>query len=188
MKPRRPKLLIASLATACVLSLTINLLQARFIRMLQADEGQPTTYRALYKGQLVPPLEIRELSGEPKVVPFSTDSRPTLIYVFRPGCPWCESNSRSIASLSNQISMRYRIVGLSLVTEGVNDFIKDHHMPFPVYTSPSSRVTSSLHLGVTPQMILISPTGTVVGSWDGAYVGRTKSSIESALSISLPPI
>jgi hypothetical protein len=77
-------------------------------------------------------------------------------------------------------------VGLSLSDEGLTDFLKAHQMGFPVYSSPSGSIVASLHLAITPETVLVSPNGFVLGSWNGAYMGGTKTAIEKSLSVSLP--
>jgi hypothetical protein len=63
--------------------------------------------------------------------------------------------------------------------------MNSHRMTFPVYTGFSESSLASYHLGGTPETIAIAPGGIVLGSWDGAYIGPTKTAVEHFFSIPL---
>ena len=77
-----------------------------------------------------------------------------------------------------KVSGRYRIVGISLTQEGLSDFVASHGMTFPVYSGLSPSMIKTYRLGSTPETIVVSPKGVVLGSWNGAYVGGTKAAVE----------
>jgi peroxiredoxin len=180
----RSNRLSTSLAALSVLLLAIVCLQARYIRTLQIDVEQLASRGAVKEGVSVPDLDVLDLAGNRVLLSYAAGRQPTIIYVFRPGCPWCERNSKAINSLTAQASKRYRVIGLSLSGEGLADFLKAHPVNFPVYREPSRSIVTSLHLQTTPETIVISPAGTVLASWNGAYIGNTQSEIERFLSIS----
>ena len=170
---------------ALAISVGIVALQANYIRRLQIETDSLAARGAVREGLQVPDTDALDLSGKRAVVSYGATSQPTVIYVFRPGCLWCERNEKAVNSFAKQISNRYRIIGLSLSDDGLTDFLKAHPVSFPVYHSPSPSLTASLNLGTTPETIAVSPTGRVLASWNGTYLGATQSGIERFFSISL---
>jgi hypothetical protein len=59
-------------------------------------------------------------------------------------------------------------------------------MSFPVYSGLSHSTIETYHLATTPETIVISPTGEVLGDWQGAYTGATKTAVERFFNISFP--
>ena len=171
---------------ALILCLGIVVLQGKYIRTLQLDEEQLASAGTVDRGMLAPELNVLDSSGKRVVLSYASTNRPTLIYVFRPGCAWCERNGEAVNWLTSQVSQRYRVISLSLEEEGLPEFLKAHAVRFPVYHRPSNSVISALRLHITPETIVISPSGTVLASWKGAYIGSTQSEVERFLAISFP--
>jgi hypothetical protein len=132
----RSNLLSVALAIALTISVAVVFLQARYIRTLQIEKEQLAAQGTIKDGVPVPDVDALDLAGNRVVVSYSAVRQPTIIYVFRPGCPWCERNSRAINSLTTQVSKRYRVIGLSLSDDRLTDFLKAHPVSFPVYHSP----------------------------------------------------
>jgi hypothetical protein len=82
----------------------------------------------------------------------------------------------------------YRVLGISLSSDGLAEFVARHNLNFPTYTGVSAEGARFYHLRVTPEVIVISPAGRVLASWRGAFVDRTKSDIEQFFSIRLPEV
>jgi peroxiredoxin len=166
-------------------SVGINVLQARYIGKLLNATEQAAVSGDLEVGAKVPPLQVSDLSGAPITLSYGDVGKPTVLYIFRPSCVWCRGNAGRVAQLTDALSGRYRIVGISLTKEGLPGFVASHHMTFPVYSGPARSVIKALHLGATPQTIVISPAGVVLGSWDGAYVGGAKAAVERFFGVAL---
>lgn len=156
----------------------INVLQARYISKLLNDGELDAVKGDLAVGLKVPPLEVSAMSGVRTTISYKEVGRPTLIYVFRPSCVWCQRNTRALKDLSQRLSDHYRIIGVSLTSEGLSPFVRSNGMAFPVYTGMSRSMIETYHLGATPESIVISPDGLVLGDWKGAYVGSTKAALE----------
>jgi peroxiredoxin len=137
-------------------------------------------------GEEVPPIEGKDLEGRPVKLTYGGGDRPTILYVFRPQCGWCERNSQNINALAKQLGDRYRLIGLSLSSEDLKEYAGTHDMEFPVYTDLPFSVTSAYKLSGTPETIIISPEGHVVTSWQGAYTGQFQREVENFFSVSLP--
>jgi peroxiredoxin len=170
-------------------SLTVNALQIRRILALQEGVDKLSVRGALALGAKVPgEFSARDQDGREAIIRFASSSVPTVLYVFRPSCVWCQRNSQSVNALAEQTAGRYRLVGLTLSVDGLAEFVKEHRFPFPVYSDIPLSVVNALRLGATPQTIVVSPSATVLEDWTGAYTGIQKSLAESFFSIRLPEV
>jgi peroxiredoxin len=169
-------------------SITINVLEARYIGTLLDTSDLGHAQGGLSVGVSVPPLEVHDSPGKVVTLKYGDSSKPTLIYVFRPSCVWCQRNSDVLNSFTDRVSDRYRVIGISLSEEGLPDFVAAHGIGFPVYSSLSTSTINAYRLGTTPETIVISPRGTVLGSWNGAYTGGTKKAVEKFFGMSIPDL
>jgi hypothetical protein len=168
-------------------SLAVNGVQGTRIFALEDALNQANT-RVLSEGTVVEKLLVNDTAGKPKIIDYSSSVLPTVIYVFRPDCIWCERNSESINSLAKQLAGRYRVIGLSLSVDGLDEFAKEYHSAFPIYRDISQSSIVNYHLQSTPETIVVSTSGRVIKSWRGAYVGSIKSTIEQFFSIRIPAV
>jgi len=182
MEVRWTRILLLSLIGVTVLIIG---LQARYISILQHQLEILTASGKLRAGADMKRLMVSDLNGNQTVLEFENATKPTILYVFRPACVWCERNAGALESLANAVAGSHRLIGLSLVADGTAEFVSEHRMKFPVYTGIPSAAVSSYKLGATPETILIDPHGKVVQSWKGAYVGVTRSAIEEVLSVKI---
>ncbi|MGI9074294.1 MAG: peroxiredoxin family protein [Bryobacteraceae bacterium] len=90
-------------------------------------------------------------------------------------------------ALTERVAGRFRVIGISLSEDGLSDFVASHGMEFPVYSGLSRSAIDAYQLGTTPETIVVSPNGVVLGSWDGAYTTATKPALERFFAISFPP-
>jgi peroxiredoxin len=140
---------------------------------------------SLMKGEALPALEVRSVEGEATSLRFDGD-RPTVLYVLRPSCPWCQKNSRSIASLHAAVQDRYRFLSLSLDDKGVEEFLAKARLPFPTYVASGGALAGKVQS--VPATFVLAGNGTVLEAWNGAYAGPTKSSIEKYFGVPLPRV
>ncbi len=84
---------------AFLISVIINGLQGRYISILLKNAEQIASKGALSVGTTVPPVEVRDSSGRVGSVPYSDTTKPTILYVFRPSCMWCQKNGVAVESL-----------------------------------------------------------------------------------------
>ena len=135
----------------------------------------------------LPDLLAKDLAGHSARIDYRSTAT-TVLYVFSPSCPWCERNSANLASLATQLPRDYRLIGLSLSSEEFDGFVKPHAISFPVYRDLNPDMIAAYRFGPTPEAIVIGPSGTVIASWQGAFVGPTKSLIEKYFSAHLPDL
>lgn len=172
------------LLTALGVSITINVLQARYIGHFIDRSEQTALKGALAIGTKVPPLDVLDLSGKRSRLVYSDTSKPTILYIFRPSCIWCQRNAGALTELAEHASDQYRIVGISLTKEGLAEFVQSHAMNFPVYSGLTPALIAAYRLGTTPETIVISPNGNVRERWNGAYMGGTKTAVERFFALS----
>jgi hypothetical protein len=165
-------MLLIAIATNVVVGLT-----------LKAKLDQLSTPGSSRIGEAINEIRGVDESGVQRVIDLR-GQKPTLLYVSRRGCKWCDSNVRNVAALGLQASTRYRIVELS--PNGVGP------------TGPKAFGIERLaieeeelrRLGVTgtPYTLLVSPEGRIVDVWVGAFGKSNAPRINKALDVELPGI
>jgi peroxiredoxin len=134
----------------------------------------------------VPPLRVKTLDGKPETIAYTTQSQPTVLYVFTPSCPWCRRNINNVKHLTAKRATTFRFIGISLEQKGLGAYVAEHSLNFPVYVDPAPEDRSAYHLGNVPQTLVISQDGTVLKSWRGAYQGGDQAEIEQFFEVKLP--
>lgn len=170
------------LGLVLVVSLIINGLQARYIYILTRSAERASSP---IKGLNITSFEVTDQAGSRTTISFPGNSRPTLLYVFRPNCVWCQRNAQAAGAFFRAVSNRYRVIGLSLDSDGLKEFVAGHGIWFPVYTGLPAAALRRYHLGSTPETILVSTKGTIEGDWSGAYSSDTKRSLENYFGVSV---
>jgi len=148
------------------------------VRQLKADQR-------LSIGQHVPPLRGTLLGQGSTTVSFD-GSAETIFYLFSPKCIWCTRNLANIQVLARNVQPSRRLIGISLLSEGLPEYMKRNGITFPVIYEVPSDLQMVYHLGATPQTILVSPEGAVLRVWGGAYQGDLAREIESFFHVRLP--
>ena len=166
-------------------SVAINALQATRLLRLADSGAEQAVDGELRPGAVVPSLELKDLAGRRVVIDYRAPTS-TVLYVFRPSCTWCALNSKSLASLAEQLPKDYRIIGLSLSSDGLEGFLHSHAIAFPVYRELSPGTLATYRVESTPETIVVAPGGVVRASWKGAFVGTTRQLIETFFSVRLP--
>ena len=188
MKPRRVRLAIRTVGAGAArhvplivlaLSISVNVLLAS--RLLRAQ--QPAAPK-LSVGTMVHPFVGKSVAGDDVRIDYE-DAMPTVLYYFSPTCPWCERNWANVRTLTKQTHGRFRFVGISMTTV-TPEFLRDRQLDFEVASKVSPEVARQYGLGATPQTILVSAEGRVVGNWTGAYTGSQAHEVESYFGLRLP--
>lgn len=179
MRPSRmtvPSLLALSaalvLANVYLLSLNRHLLAQRdsVVRELQRRAE-------LQIGSVVPPLETSDLDGSSVRLSYIGPERATLLLVFSPDCPACDSAWTPWRKAADALAGQgVRVVGLNISDKkSRNDnaeYRRGHDFgPIPFLTISGAVALSAYRLGITPQIILVGRGGIVRGAMTG---NRTK--------------
>lgn len=168
---------------ACLgLSLSINVILGWKIKRLGAISA-PSIQAHI--GMSVPSLRVKTTSGKTHELSLS-NNRPSILYIFRPGCRWCAANLENIRSLSLHEQTTTDFFGLSTSPDGLDEYLKKNPLPFPIYIVDDSSELKSVDFVGTPQTIEISPDKKVIHNWVGAYASGVATSIEQRFHIKLP--
>lgn len=171
-----------------VVSVALNVMLALKIRYLTGMQNALRAERELEVGTEVPPITARRLDGRSETITYADSNRPTVLYVFTPQCIWCARNLDNLKTLVDQKGDDYRFIGISLSKEGLEKYVADHQLTFPIYTDIPKKTGEAYKMGGTPQTVTISPQGKVLQNWLGAYAGDQKSQVEKYFDITLPGI
>ncbi len=135
-------------------------------------------------GRIVPNLRVLDLAGKPQEIDFSK-GRTVVLYVFRPGCEWCEANLERVRALAEARKDNFRFIGLSTTAEGLPPYLVTHSLPFPVFVVANNSELSQLNVVATPQTIEVSTDGRIAQNWVGTAAYKENSAIEHHFAVSL---
>jgi hypothetical protein len=91
-----------------------------------------------------------------------------------------------VKALIEGASPSYRFIGVSLIRDGLVEYLTKARLQLPVYVANSA--TRALKLRGTPETIFISSQGIVKKVWLGAYSGKTSTDIENTFAVKLPAV
>jgi protein-disulfide isomerase-like protein with CxxC motif len=124
--------------------------------------------------------------GQGQTLHFRQATLPTVLYVFTPQCGWCKKNLPNLHALIDASGSRYLLVGISLTSQDLKEYLIKEKLSIPVYADIKPDVRSAYQLGGTPETIVISRDNKVMRVWRGAYEGALKQEIENFLQVQLP--
>lgn len=140
-------------------------------------------------GEQVGGLEVAEGDSSAATAMSSAGQASTVVYVFSDGCAWCRQNSPAIASLYSQAGDRFRFVGVSVGHQAAPSTPPTTlPLPFAVRRLAQRDGPFAQKVPGTPYTLVLSPQGTVLRSWMGAYAGTAKTEIEGFFHVKLPEI
>ena len=169
-------------------SVILNLFLARKTKSLRSALLHVKAEDSLLVGASLPPIAAKGLDGRPTIIRYGPDELPTILYVFTPPCGWCTKNIQNIKTLAERTKGKYQVIGLSLSSDNLHEYVTKSDLTFPVYSDFSPAVANKYRMGSTPQTIVISNEGKLVKEWKGAYMGDTKKQIETQFGLELPGI
>jgi|GEM_PF-1666297 len=171
-----------------VLSVGLNVALAHRLQAVKSKYNAFIEARAGVRGLHIKTLEVEDPVAGGTSTPIDLSGpTPVVMYVFSPSCGWCAKNLNNIKALSSSLQQqnKARVIGLTLSTEGLKEYMTDSHLDFPVYTRLSDAQKLSLNMGSTPQTLVFA-NGTVLRDWHGAYSGKMGSEIENVFHVKLP--
>jgi peroxiredoxin len=182
------RLHVVALTAMLVVSVALNVMLALKIRQLTGMQNASRAERELEVGTVVPSITARRLDGRSETITYADSPRPTVLYVFTPQCVWCARNLDNLRTLIDRKGGDYRFIGISLSKEGLEKYVADYQLTFPIYTDIPKEAGEAYKMGGTPQTVVISPQGKVLQNWLGAYIGDQESQVEGYFDITLPGI
>jgi peroxiredoxin len=165
-------------------SLALNVFLVRDWRRSRALAPKPSQ-PDFSVGERLPPLHVKTVDGRAETIP-SEDLHASVVYVFSPSCPWCRRNHDNIRHLAAEKGASFRFIGLSVESKGLAAYLTGHQLGFLVYAEPSPETRAAYRIGGIPQTVVLSPTGTVLKSWRGAYQDRQQEEVEKYFGVKLP--
>lgn len=175
-----------ALLAIVLISIALNLLLSRQVVRLRDTIAHLKSEGRLAVGASLPPFQAFDLNGRTVTVAYSEESRPTLLYVFSPSCGWCARNLPNIRHLAATVKGEYRILGISLSNQGLEKYIREAGIDFPVLTQASPDSLEAYKLGGTPQTLVISAQGTLLKNWIGAYADQVSEEVQQYFGTPLP--
>jgi hypothetical protein len=138
-------------------------------------------------GTRLPTLRARALNG--RLTDIKHDiGKPTIFYIFKPGCVYCGVNLASIRALAANLNGCCRIIGVSLTKDPPVSYLQSSPLPFDVYYDSDPKDADAYFLGSTPSTIVVSGQGIATANWLGTYRFGTKRAIERMFHVSLPEV
>ena len=165
-------------------SVGLNVYMARRVESLTSSITALKTEGRLQVGTALPAL-IGEALGDGQVPIPGAGSRPTVLYVFTPTCGWCERNLDNIRSLHAAVGTRFNFVGVSLVREGLKEYVQRTNLRMPVIVADDA-MRKVYKFGSTPTTIVVSSDARVEQVWLGAFQGNHVASVERYFGTKLP--
>lgn len=179
-------ILAISVLANLVLSHAVHRDRAELTRLREAIVSLKEEAR-LKHGQALPTLKGQDLDGKPWQVDYSSDDRPTLIYVYSSDCGWCTRNFKNIRALAGEISATHRVVGLSLSPTPLKERRRQvAALGFPVLFDLAPHNLTSYRLGGTPETLIVGADGRLLEVWVGAYGEGVATEIERYFQVKLP--
>jgi peroxiredoxin len=187
----RHSLSVVILAFLLMCSALLNVVLAKKVKNLNQAilhiKTELSAARGLNQGGKAPPIQGKDIDGQPITIAQFSNSSSTVIYIFSPTCMWCSRNLDNIKMLFTQIKKNYRFVGLSLSSESLKEYVLQSGLEFPVYTDLAGQ-SAVIYKGGTPRTLVVSSDGIVLKSWFGAYTGDLQREIEGYFKTQLPGV
>ncbi len=176
------------LAVLLVCSLLLNLLLSGKVRELKDYVRLIKSEKQLAIGAFVPAFNAKDIDGRTITIDYRSANVPTMLYIFAPDCEWCTVNLPNVKALAAEAQSKCRVLGLSLLTDNLRDYVIENNLNFPVYSELSFAVTSKYRMGGTPHTLVISPEGEVLKNWAGTFEGNLQQDVEEYFDIRLPKL
>lgn len=177
------------LTVLLILSVGLNVLLSRKVqevtevsRLLRLKLDSPL----LVPGAKAPEFSAYELDGNKAFLNYAEVNVPTVLYVFTPDCHWCARNLENIRSVVDGGGGRFRFLGVSLTDKNLPSYLTQNKLPFHVYQTPTEEVRIAYGFNSTPSTIVVSPSGSVLQYWKGAYSEDVAAEVESYFQVKLP--
>lgn len=162
-----------------LLSLTVNVVQARRLRTLAALPPLGPVV-----GTVVPSVSATTSGRQTTELLDERGRMPTILYYFSASCGWCERNWPNVVALERATRHRYRFLALSASDVDLREVAERHGLGFQLHNG--SDAYAALGLRGTPHTMVLSPQGRVQVTWVGAFDRTTGRQVERYFGVSLP--
>lgn len=166
-------ILAASVSLNCYQALRLR----DFKRLLQS-------HMEIQVGTVVGSLSVSDAEGRAVDIQLLNTKCPIVLYIVSPSCRWCDENAPRVSAVFNRYKYRAHFYAISLLPEGLPEFVQRTNLAMPVFTMRDLRAGRLLKLGATPQTIVIGSNGKVHRVWTGLYDASFEKEIGTALAAS----
>jgi len=182
------ELTLRCLWAVAVASLMANVALTWRARKLERELTDPASGTAPVGpvGLIVAPLTGVDGNGTSVTIDQAKSSRPTVLYILAPNCPYCAQNRNNILSLAQSNADTYRFIGVTVSRDGPPE-LQDQY-PFPIIGGVEVEQLARYGFAGTPQTLVIDSAGYIERNWIGAYRGATLREVEDWFGVRLPGI
>jgi len=175
----RPIVLVSLLIISAVLNVALAL------RLHSVTKSDAAPFSSV--NMLMDSVPASSLTGEAVKIDLRHGSPETILYIYAPGCGWCAKNLKNIKQLAHDLHQRgtAEVVGLSLDTAGLHDYLEKADLDFPTYAKMPADFLKTYRLGITPQTLVVK-NGVIIRDWRGAYTASVQREVEGFFQVRLP--
>lgn len=169
-----------ALAAMLCMSLAVNIFLG-----VKLKSGPPLYHAGVQVSADLRVVPIVDEAGQARDLALNRGHR-TALYIMAPTCGWCRRNLDNIRTLATRQSGEMEFIGISSAPANLKAYLATTALSFPVYAVNLHKVPPQLDVTLTPQLVVVGPTGIVERAWWGAFNNKTKVEIESYFHITLP--
>jgi hypothetical protein len=168
-----------AISVCCLLLLAANIALIRQNSQLKVRLAAPPQLEAA-QGAQMPDLRGFDLAGKPLEILYGKDPRKVLVLVYSPTCAFCKQNwPKWQAMITSLDPSAVRTVAVDVTSSSSEIFIQQHQLAgLPVFQKVDPQATVDYRFQLTPQTILVDPTGKVEKVWTGVLNDSTLSEIK----------
>jgi hypothetical protein len=169
-----------AIAVCCLLLLAANIALIHQNSQLKARLAAPPPQLEAAQGAQMPDLRGFDLAGKPLEILYGKDPRKVLVLVYSPTCAFCKQNwPKWQAMITSLDPSAVRTVAVDVTSSSSEIFIQQHQLAgLPVFQKVDPQATVDYRFQLTPQTILVDPTGKVEKVWTGVLNDSTLSEIK----------
>jgi len=126
------------------------------------------------KGETMPVFQMNRLDGKPVNSHEQFAGKVTILNVWATWCPPCRKEMPDLIRLSRLLpANKFTVIGLSVDNKAadVRAFIKEHHIPFPIFWDQGGKQIAGPKLGVFkyPETYIINRRGVYIEKIIGGF-------------------
>jgi peroxiredoxin len=169
-----------AISGCCLLLLAANIALIHQNNQLKARLALPSPQLEAAQGAQMPDLRGFDLAGKPVEVLYGKDPRKVLVLVYSPTCAFCNQNwPKWQAMITSLDRSAVRTVAVDVTSSSSDTFIQQHQLTgLPVFQKVDPQATVDYRFQLTPQTILVDPTGKVEKVWTGVLNDSTLNEIK----------
>jgi peroxiredoxin len=170
----------------CLVLLAANIALIHQNSQLKARLALPGPELEAAHNAQMPDLRGFDLAGKPLEVLYGKDPRGVLVLVYSPTCPFCDQNwPKWQAMITSLDRSAVRMVAVDVTSSSSEAFIQQHQLDgLPVFQKVDPQATMNYRFQLTPQTILVDPTGKVEKVWTGVLNDSNLTEIKQLSSAS----